>query len=862
MRAGVQSLAIVLVVGSGCPANDDVGTNSETGETGDPGSDPVDPLDGDGSVPPGSPTPEDRWVAPSTLGNGLVHDTRSKVDPSIHAAAFTSVELEQGVPWSSFVDSNTAMLARGFRPARVGAVVELTEELEITDEVLYISDDDANYRTEIFTHVFSTLAAERAFDTWAPVALGARPTSIQPFAGDDHVGYSVAWVYDSATMSPTTPWLLKVGQSTQELTTLLADPDVRPISLASRRRAGASEYAVIVVPTHSPESWPASIHIPTSSLASTIADRWRDGFYPFRITSEHGDSTRVNVLWAMRPPGISVQTRVNLTDSAFEHEDGWWRSHGYHLETVDTYVEGGQERRVGVWVRYEPYLRWKGSKFVPGDTNYATKYKMFHDQALRIIGNLTEIGCSGGQQCPGGDRCYACSADYPCFHDDVCVGAEFGQLTRPSATLHIFEGDDLVLNRAYTFAPSVYPDTPLNASLKTGSVAKSITATAVVRELDVQGLDLNMSFAGAIGITPTYFLQSKIDPFFALTVRVRDVLDNQGGFPGFDNKPISYLNDAEIVAAGATVPVDGQELFEYVFAPPPDGRVNLGIMHPDTYWQPEWFVMDRLSGTMRYSNAGYSLAGELVRIQSGVPYDGYVTSELLTPLGLQDRIYPDPGSRVRTRGPTLAAIRDYLVDTSHPYNVGSPNPTQPETGFAANPVQDWKSYLGPAEARAPVRATERYGGGYYLGGAPLAAGGWWADGEALAGLIRTISRTDTLLPLDEAKWLWHPAFWNFIGSPVTGWAYVHGWYVRGNWVGWMGGDQGAVALAIHNRMYDVTVVFLANGIGLPSDFINPLMASPNLVQGFSPIGQAWPCIPDPSFSPLFTGCNLPVAAVY
>lgn len=849
---------ILLLLPTGCPGDDvrAIGETGETGETGDPGSDPVDPLDGDGPVPPGSPSSQDRWVAPSTLGNGLVHDTRSKVDPSIHTVPFTSGELAAGAAWSSFVDSNTAMLARGFRPAQVDAAVELTDDLEIVDNTLYISDDDANYRTEVFTHAFSTLADERDFDAWEPVALGARPTSIQPFAGDGHVGYSVAWVYDSATITPTTPWLLKVGQSTQELNALLADPDLRPMSLASRRRGGTSEYAVIFVPADSHADWPASIHVATSSLASEIAGRWQDGLYPFRITSEEGDSTRVNVLWAMRPPGISVQARVNLTDSAFEHEDVWWRSHGYHLETTDEYVDGGQTRRVGVWVRYEPYLRWKGSRFVPGDTNYDTKYEMFHDQALRIIGNLTEVDCSGGQPCPGGDSCHECPAEYPCFHEDVCVEADFGKLTRPSATLHIFEGDDLVFNRAYTFAPSIYPDTPLDASLKTGSIAKSITATAVLREMDVQGLSLNTSFAGTIGVTPTHFLEAELDPFFTATVRVRDVLDHQGGFPGFGNTPDSYLDDAALVAAGATVPVDGQELFEYVFAPPPNDRLDLGTMHPDTYWQPEWFVMDRFSGNMRYSNVGYSLVGELVRVKSGVPYAEYVTNELLTPVGLQDRIYPDPGSRVRTRGPTLVSIGDYLVDTLHPYNAGSLNPKQPRVGLAANPLDDWWAYMGPTEPRAPIRATQRYGGRFYLGGAPLAAGGWWADGEALGRLIRTISRTNDLFSLDTVNWLWHPAFWNFQGSPVPPWAYVHGWYVRGNWVAWMGGDDGGVALTMHNRMYDVTVVFIANGFDIPSNFINPLMATPNLVQGTSQIGQVWPCIPDPSFGPGFSACNL------
>ena len=839
----------------GCPS-DNVGAD-QSSETGDTGTEPIDPLDGDGSVPPGNPSQEEQWRAPSTLGNGLVHDTRSAVDASIYAASFTSEELAAGVAWSSFVDGNTTMLAQGFRPAQVDATVQLSDELGILDETLYISDDDANYRTEVFTHVFDTLAAERVFDSWEPIALGVRPTSIQPFAVPGHVGYSVAWVYDSATNSPTVPWVLKVGQSSEELTALLADPSVRPISLGSRRRGGVIEYAVILVPDGSPGRWLASIHVQTSSLASEIAERWQDGFYPYRLTTENGDPTRVNVLWAMRPPGISVQVRVNLTDAAFESEDGWWRSHGYHLETVDEYVEGGEDRRVGVWVRYEPYLRWEGTEFAPGNMVYATKYKMFHDQVLRVMGNLTEIDCSGGQPCPSGDGCYACPAEHPCFHDGVCVEPDFGEFTRPSATLHIFEGDFLAFNRAYTFAPSIYPDTPLNASLKTGSTAKSITATAVVREVDVQGLSLNSSFAGAIGITPTYFLGSG-----PVTVRVRDVLDNQGGFSGGGTTPVSYLDHADIVADGASVPVDGQELFEYVFAPPPDGRVNLGNMDPDTYWQPEWFAMDRMTGAMRYSNAGYSLVGELVRIQSGLPYDEYVASELLAPLGLQDRIYADPGSRVRARGPTLASIRSYLVDTEHPYNVGSSNPQQPGVGLAANPGDDWKLYMGPAEPRAPMRATERYGGRYYLGGAPLAAGGWWADGEALGRLIRTISQTNTLLPLEKAAWLWHPAFWNFVGSPVPPWAYVHGWYVRGNWVGWMGSDQGAMAVTIHNRMHDVTVVFLANGFGGPSGFINSLMASPNQVQGTSPIGQVWPCIPDPSFGQGFTGCDLPGPSAY
>ena len=64
------------------------------------------------------------------------------------------------------------MLEEGFRPAQVDAVVQLTDALEIRDDALYISDDDANYRTEVFTHVFDTLTEERNFDGWEPVTGG------------------------------------------------------------------------------------------------------------------------------------------------------------------------------------------------------------------------------------------------------------------------------------------------------------------------------------------------------------------------------------------------------------------------------------------------------------------------------------------------------------------------------------------------------------------------------------------------------------------------------------------------------------------------------------------------------------------
>jgi CubicO group peptidase (beta-lactamase class C family) len=845
---------MLIAIFTACPDKDDLG-DDEIGNETDP--EPFDPLDGAGNVPTGDPDLSMPWTSPSSLGNGLVHDTRHDVDS-------TPYSTNDGIPWSDFVESYTTMTAIGFRPAQIAAEVQLSGngELEITDHTLYISDDDANYRTEIATHAFDTLDAERTFDDFAPSQLGARPTSIHTFSAGGKVGYSVAWVFDSASASPTVPWQMVSGRSERELGLLLATPGLRPISISSRLRAGRREYAAILI-AHDEAwgEWPASVGLSGDSLAAFVEAKWADGFYPFRISTEHGDPTRLSVLWARRPPGISVQVRMNLDEEDFMAEDANWRSHGYHLETVDHYVDEGSERHAAVWVRYSPYLRWEGTQFAEDDDAYSTRYRMFHDQVVRHLGLATEVDCSGGQECPDGTSCHSCAQDVPCFHEGLCVEANFGDYLRPSGTLHIFEGEELVLNRAYTFAPAIYADTKINAPMKLASVSKSITATAVVRLMAAKDRPLSVPFAPQVKVFPAYPLKSPA----GVAATVREVLHNWGGFASNSNAPESYKKHALIIESGiGTRPIDGQELLEYVFAPPPDGHVNLGELHEDNYWESSWLSDSRKTGAVLYSNVGYSMLGELVRIQAGQPYDEYVRQTLLAPLGLQSRIFPDGGNRFAACGPTLADQGGYLIDELHLYDTESPNPIDPLFGVAATPgVPDWVTNVGPVDPRAPTQAAYRYGGDVFLGGAPLAAGGWWGDGEALGILIRTISRTNLLLPNAKAAQLWHPQYWNFEPSLGAGWAYGLGWYIRGNWVAWAGGDQGSTALVLHNRMWDVTVVYLANASGgaFP-DFINPLMQSPQLVQGGSRIGAVWPCVEDPSFAPLSACENLPVSAIY
>jgi CubicO group peptidase (beta-lactamase class C family) len=388
---------------------------------------------------------------------------------------------------------------------------------------------------------------------------------------------------------------------------------------------------------------------------------------------------------------------------------------------------------------------------------------------------------------------------------------------RPSGTLHVFEADSLVLSRAYTFGPAIYPDTPLDVPMKLASVSKSITAAAVVRELDARSIPLTESFVTAAGISGV--------PASMESVTVLDTLRALGGFPA---EADGYA-DHWIVADSpfGTIPIDGQEMFDHAIL---GGHLNTG--HSDSYWDSTLFWQSQRSGEMLYSNIGYSMLGELVRLSAEAPYDDYVVDNLFAPLGLESRFFADPGHRRCQRGVTLAGRRAYLVNGGHPYNADSIRPMSPRFGTEPLPSpmkgdnsMVWASNAGPIDPAAPAHASlGRYSGEFYMGGGPLAAGGWHADGEALGLLIRELNQGSRLMPAAVAGQLWNPQWWNRLGSPVLDWSYGLGWYARGNWVAWAGGADGSMATVLHNRVHDFTVVYLTNTAGNGLDeFMNPLM---------------------------------------
>jgi CubicO group peptidase (beta-lactamase class C family) len=872
-------MASLLAVLLGCPTANDVDVSN--GETGDDPGVPIaaDPFDGEGSDPPGDPDASLAWPQPLTLGNGLVHDSRYDLQAGAFSKAFTAAQLVAGVDWAGFVESHALKLHNGFRPTQVDAEVTMknnlneTIELTVVDRSVYVSDDDANYKTKIKTFLFGNPAQEASLNGGSSAGSGQpRPTSIDTFAlPGGRVGASVALVDDNNPVA----WELVVGQNLatfQATIRKLARKGFRPISVSSRRRNGASEYAAIFVQDWlDTDDWHVLLGHDAMELAAAVPIEWDAGYYPFSGSYEQGSKKwpRFNVLWIRRSPGLELELRVNMNEIGFEGEDRDWRQRGYHLEGACAYQDAGRARYAGLWVRHEPYMRWQDGVAVDEmDPNYVARHEPFHQQAMQtmtLAGNPAE-----------------------------------GEFFRPSATLHIFEGDQLVVNRAYTYAGAIYPKTPPGATFALASASKSITAAAVVRELQKKGISLNASFATTAGI-------NKVPAMAPVTIA--DVLRNLGGF---NEGAYSYLNHSVIDASPyGEYPITGEMMYEYVVQGGHLDKYAGTDEDPNSYWNLSTYNQSQApqNPAFTYSNLGFSMLGELIRIQSGQSYEDYVRTNLLEPVNLDDDIYPDPGHRNAVDAATQAGKRSYLINESHRYSlvgcaidadcsylvcgVNDPNPQDcavswcgpnntcvgctadnkscqpgwacvndecvhldvitpflksepvPRPTWGGDDTPAWSPNTGPIDPTAPATAADhRYAGKGYMGGAPLAAGGWHGNGESLGVLIRALAQSHFLMPRSTAAQLWSPLWLSSNQNRAPNWFYGLGWYVRGNWIAMAGGGAGSMSLVLHNRAYDFTVVYLSNvKDNVFEVFLNPLLGT----TVWSPVGVPCPgkCSPSP-----------------
>ncbi|WP_244200463.1 serine hydrolase domain-containing protein [Micromonospora arborensis] len=195
---------------------------------------------------------------------------------------------------------------------------------------------------------------------------------------------------------------------------------------------------------------------------------------------------------------------------------------------------------------------------------------------------------------------------YEAFFDDL-VPAQLAKYRIPGAAVVVVDGQHPLFARGYGLADvdARVPVSPDRTGFFIASNAKLWTTTAVLQLVEQGKLDLNTdvnNYLTAFRVRDTYPGQP---------VTIAHLLTHTSGFVD------------EIVGVAVRDPADAPPLAEYLAEHQPE-RV-------------------RRPGTLAsYDNYGFTLAGYLVQVVSGEPFDEYVATHILQPLGMSGSTASQP----------------------------------------------------------------------------------------------------------------------------------------------------------------------------------------------------------------------------
>ncbi len=149
--------------------------------------------------------------------------------------------------------------------------------------------------------------------------------------------------------------------------------------------------------------------------------------------------------------------------------------------------------------------------------------------------------------------------------------------------------------------------------MRVASVSKLITAVAVMRLVESGRLVLDQKVFGPTGVLNDNVYLSMRDPRMG-RISVRNLLDHSGGWSTEYGDPM-FMAYTVADGMGRELPVTMEDIIRYM-----QGK--------KLHFEPGAYSS--------YSNFGYGVLGEVVAKASGVPYEDYVRSEVLGPLGVYD----------------------------------------------------------------------------------------------------------------------------------------------------------------------------------------------------------------------------------
>lgn len=190
---------------------------------------------------------------------------------------------------------------------------------------------------------------------------------------------------------------------------------------------------------------------------------------------------------------------------------------------------------------------------------------------------------------------------------DGFIEAQFSAYDLVGATLVVVEDGNVILSKGYGHADleAKSPVDPETTLFRPGSVSKLLTWTAVMQQVERGNIDLDTD-------VNTYLKSFQIPAKFDTPVTMRHLLTHT---PGFE--------DAPLVGLFAKSVEDLASLED-----------TLAANIPSRVWEPG----KRIS----YSNYGTALAGHIVSLVSGKPFDDYIHDEITEPLGMTHATFREP----------------------------------------------------------------------------------------------------------------------------------------------------------------------------------------------------------------------------
>lgn len=182
------------------------------------------------------------------------------------------------------------------------------------------------------------------------------------------------------------------------------------------------------------------------------------------------------------------------------------------------------------------------------------------------------------------------------------------------ASVAISKDEELVYAKGFGYAnESKKEEVKPGHLFRIASVSKLITASAIMKLYEEGKLDLDDTVFGPTGILDTSYIKDYKDPRIE-KITVRNLMNHTAGWSRRSGDPM--FNSLYIARKMKVAPPASMDnIIEYTLS----RKLNY---EPGTRYS--------------YSNFGYAILGKIIELKSGIPYEDYVTLNILKPAGIHD----------------------------------------------------------------------------------------------------------------------------------------------------------------------------------------------------------------------------------